>query len=42
LFGSKQRCCQYRGVGGKIAVETFTFGLEGKVIKANANYEVAL
>lgn len=30
---------QYRGVGGKIAIETFTFGLDGKVIKANAHYE---
>ena len=30
---------QYRGVGGKIAIETFTFGIDGKVIKAYAHYE---
>jgi hypothetical protein len=30
---------QYRGVGGRIAVEVFSFGPDRKVIKAHAHYE---
>jgi hypothetical protein len=30
---------QYRGIGGRIAVEVFSFGPERKVIKAYAHYE---
>ncbi|MFA6357967.1 MAG: nuclear transport factor 2 family protein [Candidatus Omnitrophota bacterium] len=30
---------QYRGVGGRIAVEVFSFGLDRKVTKAHAHYE---
>jgi hypothetical protein len=30
---------QYRGVGGRIAVEVFSFGPDRKVIKAHAHYK---
>ncbi len=30
---------QYRGVGGRVAVEVFSLGADGKVVKAHAHYE---
>ena len=30
---------QYRGVGGRVAVEVFSFGVDGKVVKAHAHYD---
>ena len=30
---------QYRGVGGRVAVEVLCFGVDGKVVKAHAHYE---
>jgi len=37
--GVNSAAVQYRGVGGKIAIEIFSFGLNGKVVKAYAHYE---
>ena len=30
---------QYRGVGGRVVVEVFSFDAGGKVVKAHAHYE---
>jgi len=30
---------QYRGVGGRVAVEVFSFDVDGKVVRAHAHYE---
>ena len=38
-IGVESVAIQYRGVGGKIVIEIFSFGADGKVTKAHAHYE---